>query len=177
MPRISTEKSNRRLRREYKLRFLTTCLFGIIISGILVLLAILPSYTLLNFYEKSYQNSETSTEQKNVQTMNQEYNQKLDSVYELSQNVNTKKTLHINAIKKINEYSNGSIIFNAVEILNEENGVGITLRGQSVNREALLSFENKIQSDSNFSGFKIPIEALTKQTNISFNVSFKYYEK
>jgi hypothetical protein len=177
MPRISTEKSNKKLRLEYKLRFLTTFLFGTTISGVLILLFILPSYTLLSFYGKSYQNSEISPEQRNVQAMNEEYRLRLDAAYELSQNVDMQKPLHLNALKKINEYANGTIIFNAVELLEEEDGIGITLRGQSLNREALLSFEGKIQGDSNFSGFKIPIDALTKQSNISFNVSFKYYEK
>lgn len=177
MPRISTIKSNKKLRREYKLRFLTATFLVATCSLLLILLSILPSYTLLNFYERSYKNSEVTAEQKNIQKVNQDYDERLNAVLELSKKVNLEESAHLKVINEITGYAESSITFNAIELLTKEENIEITLRGQSVSREALLAFESKMNNDSNYIGFKIPIEALTKQSDISFNVSFKYNEK
>jgi hypothetical protein len=177
MPRISTIKSNKILRREYRLRFITAFLMGIALAILISIIFILPSYTLLSFYEKSYEKSSTSEEQLTNQKMNQEYLQKLDGVHELSQKIDTNSVNHLKVIQKLSEYAANSVTFNVVELSSTGEGLDITLRGQAVSREALLSFEDKIDSDTNFTGFDIPIETLTKPTNISFNIIFTYHEK
>lgn len=176
MPRISTNKSNRNLRGEYRLRFLIMFMIIVICALLLVLLSFLPSYTMLDFYEKAYRTGGINREQVAIQKNNQEYNQKVQTTYELSQKVNTKSSSHVEVIKKLFEYANNSITFSVIELQNIETGLSITLRGQAIDRESLLLFEDKIKADNNFAGFKIPIDVLTKQTNISFNVSFTYHE-
>ena len=52
----------------------------------------------------------------------------------------------------------------------------ITLRGIAYTRDSLIEFENKIKQDTSFKDFSIPIDAFTKQKDISFSVTFTYHE-
>lgn len=177
MPRISTIKSNKNLRREYRLRFITVFLTALTVACLLVVLSILPSYTLLNFYEKSYRASELSGEQVALQKANENYVQNLLFVHELSKKVDMSDSKHLEVLNRLSLYAEDSVTFSAVEIEGTSEALSVTLRGSAVSREVLLAFEDKMKSDTGFSGFEIPLEVLTKKENISFNVSFLSHEK
>ncbi len=177
MPRITTKKSNKDLRREYRLRFLTALFLAIVFAVLVTVILMLPSYTLLNVYEKSYTQPPTGKEESNVQQMNFQYNQKLEGVSELSSEVRNQESVHLKIIEKLNSYTNNTILFNTVELGGSEQETSVILRGIANTREDLLAFESNVKGDTSFEGFKIPIDTLTKQKDISFNVSFIYHEK
>jgi hypothetical protein len=147
--------------------------FAVIISA----LAMIPSYTLLSIYDKTYSQAEPSKEESNLQQMNFQRDQKLDGVHELASEVRQEDSTYLDVIQKLNSYKGVSIQFNAIELSGGNTELNITLRGQAFDREALLAFESRIQADDSFQGFQVPIDSLTKQQDIAFNISFTHHEK
>lgn len=177
MPKITTPQSHKKLKWEYKIRFFTLLLLITSITLLLVMIFFMPSYTLLNSYENSHTQSNFSVEQIDAQQKNQNFQKNIVDLYELSTYVNTKKTIKVDVIKKIYQYADGLVDISAIELTENEEGLQITIRGNAKYRDSLLSFEDIIDKDSDFVGFKIPIDDLTKQEDITFNVLFTYHEK
>jgi len=84
--------------------------------------------------------------------------------------------LYVDVTRLITEYGSDFVVFDAIELAGSNQEVLITIRGQSDTRGNLLAFEKRILSDNRFEDFKLPIGVLTKQENLSFNVTFKYHE-
>jgi hypothetical protein len=177
MPRIITPESNKRLKREYRLRFLVTLLLSSALAIGLTAVLLMPSYVLLESYESGYANAKAGTQQETLQRINQEYATKLQNTHELSQKISVKKSQHAYVLDTIFAYAGEDISIDALELSNEGNVMEITVRGGAANRSALLAFDEKVQGNSRFSGFELPIEALTKQSDITFNVTFAYHEE
>lgn len=177
MPRITTQKSNKNLRREYRLRFFTMLFMMLVIAVLVTVLAMIPSYTLLSIYNNTYNQAQSSREESNIQQMNFQNDQKLEAAYELALEVRQENSVYLDVIKKLDSYKGASIQFNAIELNGSNAETNITLRGQAFTREALLAFEDRINSDDSFSGFQVPIDSLTKQEDIAFNISFTHHEK
>ncbi len=176
MPRIITPESNKRLKREYRLRFLITLLLGVatVIAFTAVLLT--PSYVLLDSYESAYENFKTGSQQETLERLNQEYASKLESVHVLSQKIVRTKPQHTEVLDTLFEYA-GATTFDAIELGNADQIVTVVVRGRAPSRADLLAFDERMQRDERFSGFDLPIDVLTKQSDITFNVTFTYHEK
>lgn len=176
MPRIITPESNKKLKREYRLRFLITLLLAASTVIALTAVLLLPSYVLLDSYESAYENFKTSSEQESLERLNQEYASKLENVHVLSQKILRTEPQHTEVLDTLFEYA-GAITFNAIELSNAEDVVTVVVRGQAPSRTDLLAFDERMQGDNRFSGFELPIDVLTKQSDSAFNVTFTYDQK
>jgi len=141
MPRITTKKSHTILRKEYRLRFLVVLGWMLSLCFFLTIVFLAPSYVLLNFYEKAFKSQEGGEEQSKIQTINTEYDQKLDRVYQLSQKIKTRPFLYVDVTRLITEYGSDFVVFDAIELAGSNQEVLITIRGQSDTRGNLLAFE------------------------------------
>lgn len=176
MPRIITPESNKKLKSEYRLRFFITFLFGVSTVTAFVAVLLAPSYVLLDSYESAYENLKTGSQHETLEKLNQEYASKLESVHVLSQKIVRTKPQHTVVLDTLFGYA-GAITLDAIELSTAERVTTVVVRGLAPSRTDLLVFDEKIQSDERFTGFNLPIDVLTKQSNISFNVTFTYHEK
>ncbi len=86
------------------------------------------------------------------------------------------KPQHTTALDTLFEYSD-AVTLNAIELSTADRVTTVVIRGFAPSRTDLLAFDGKIQSDERFTGFNLPIDVLTKQSDITFNVTFAYHEK
>lgn len=177
MSRIITDESNKKLHREYRLRFLSMLFF--ILTGVIVInvLLISTSYLLLTLYERAYTTESSSERDNEVSKMNQEFALKVTQVHALSQKIPSQTgTVNMNVAHLLFGYVREGIGIQAIEILPTDDVSNITLRGTATTRDVLLQFQNAIKQNPSFQDFSIPIESLAKQKDISFNVTFTYHE-
>jgi len=175
MSRIITDESNKKLRREYRLRFLSTLFFAL--AGVIVInvLLVSSSYLLLTLYERAYTTESSSNEE--VSKMNEQFALKVAQVHALSQKIPSQAdTVNMGVANLLFGYVRDGIAIQAIEIISVEDVSNITLRGTATTRDVLLQFQNTIKSNPSFQDFSIPIESLAKQKDISFNVTFTYHE-
>ncbi len=177
MPRILTPESNKKIKREYRLRFLVALLAACAGSCVLAILFLIPSYALLDSYETAYSVSESDKAQEEIAEVNEEYTNRLAEVHELSGMIPESSPGYARVLDMLFSYEGGGLELSAVELQKSGENVSVTLRGTAQTRDVLLAFDESISSNDSFSGFKLPIEALTKQSDISFNVTFNYHEK
>jgi len=176
MPRITIEQSHKYLKKEYRFRFFAVFFWFCALSILFSIIFLLPSYLLLNFYKNTFRNQGQEDSQIQTQRINEEYNQKLEETYQISRKVSTQPFVYVDIIEALKVYALESVQFDAIELSNSGKTVAVTLRGRSPLREQLLTFEKKINADTRFEGFKLPIDVLTKQEDLSFNVTFTYHE-
>lgn len=176
MPRIITEKSNKKLRREYRARFATALFTTLSFALFFVAVFFIPAYGLLHYYENSYSGMNSLDRKENTRLANEEYDKKLQETHELSQKILVSKSDHLEIADILFAYAQDALVFDSLEFERVPGATTISLRGLAPTRESLLSFERKIDSDKNFEGFEIPIDSLRMQTDIPFNISFTHYE-
>ncbi len=176
MPRIITAESNKKLKSEYRLRFLIMLLLGMSAVTAFVAVLLAPSYVLLDSYESAYENFKTGSQHETLEKLNQEYASKLENVHALSQKIVRTKPQHTTVLDTLFEYSD-AVTLNAIELSTADRVTTVVIRGFAPSRTDLLAFDGKIQSDERFTGFNLPIDVLTKQSDITFNVTFAYHEK
>lgn len=177
MTRIISEELNKKLKREYKLRFFSILFFSLSFILVINIFLVSPSYLLLSLYEKAYTLNNYSSDHENKTKMLDEFNKKLLQVYELSRKVpqNT-KGVNTNITHILFDYAGGAITLNSIELLDETASTKVTIRGLATTRDLLLQFQNVIKQDTRFADFNIPIETLAKQKDLNFNVTFNYHE-
>lgn len=177
MTRIILEELNKKLKKEYKLRFFSVLFFTMTIVLLINISLISSSYLLLSSYEKSYTSDSSYLENEQKLKTREELNQKTFQVYTLIEKI-PQKTSAIDAkiLELVFGYAENLIKLESIELLSEDTSVKISVRGTSLTREDLLQFQEVIKKDSRFTDFNIPVETLAKQTDVSFNVTFIYYE-
>jgi hypothetical protein len=176
MPRIITQESNKRLRREYRLRFLTALFAVVGTVGVVTAALMLPSYVLLSSYRDAYARpvQEGSRE---IERLNEEYTDRLSETHELSSRVTYGDSAYSDVMDTLFLYADGLVVIDAIELGRSGDQITVSLRGSSASREGLLAFEERVLANTRFKGFSLPIETLAKQSDISFNVTFTYNEK
>lgn len=177
MTRIITPETNVGLKKEYTIRFFTLLFFVLTLVICTHIILGISSYFLLTNYEEIYKN--------NLNNANTEIVQQ--NKYVIEQNTllsglikkipNTAPTSSFEAYETIKKYAGADVLISAYEFFPEGKETKITIRGTSISRDALISFENLMRKDPQFKDFKIPLETLTKQKDIAFNATFTYYEK
>ncbi len=171
MTRILPPEINKKLKKEYFLRFTSVffLLIGIIIFINISLVS--SSYLLLYLYEKAYvENIKTTNNEESIKKR-EELNKKIDSLYYLSKAYSEKTELdQLKISSKIFELANKGIQIESIEIIDST----ITLRGRADTRDNMLLFQNKMKEEKIFENFDVPIEVLAKQKDISFNINFIY---
>lgn len=159
------------------MRFLTVlCVAG---TGVVVvaLVLLLPSYAVLDSYEEVYSGVGSGKEHEAVEKMNQEYGQKLERTHEMAGRILRKQSTPMTALDALFEARTEGLLFESVELGERKSKtVPVTVRGTAETRADLLAFDERMSNDDRFSGFNLPIEVLTKQEDISFNVTFTYHE-
>ncbi len=147
--------------------------------AVLVSLTLLSSsYLLLSLYERAYALENLDGKNEEVTRMNENFNARVLHVHSLVQKVpSLESVVDIQIADVLLGYANSSIDIQAIEILPTGEITNITLRGSALTREALLQFQSTIQNNPSFKDLSIPVETLTKQKDISFNVNFTYHEK
>jgi hypothetical protein len=171
--RIIPEQLNKKLKKEYKMRFFTLLFFCFSISILIILALMSSSYLLLHLYEKAYVKQSPSSDVQALELF-QKNIQKINSLYQLSSKVIETDTFGpIDISRMVFEYSNDFLKISSIEISRDSK---ITIRGAATTRESLIDFENKMKSNSIFRDFTIPVETLTKQRDIGFGITFTYYE-
>ncbi|MEN9921178.1 MAG: hypothetical protein RLZZ517_156 [Candidatus Parcubacteria bacterium] len=172
--RIISEELNKILKKEYKFRFFTLLFLYSSIVILVTIALISSSYLLLYLYEKAYvkQGLFVNNEILELDKINI---QKTEDLYQLSRKIITedKTEASIGATKILFEYASGLVSISSIEISQDSK---ITLRAVAHTRESLIVFNDKVKADATFNDFDIPIEALAKQKDINFSVTFTYHE-
>lgn len=174
MLRIITPKSNAFLRREYRGRLAATFLLLASLAVALAAVFVAPSYALLDSYERAYVASQSGQGDEAGRAKSQ-FAAQLNATHELAQRMTVTRTPYLEISDALIGYA-GTVRLSALELEPAENGASVTLRGQAPTRDALRAFEAKIDADKRFSNFKLPSDALTKQADIPFSVTFSYHE-
>lgn len=176
MTRIITPEINKKVKKEYTLRFFSVLFFVLTVVMCVHILLALSSYVLLSSYEKIYQQELGATDSEVVK-QNEEFFVRSTKLYELAKQVpDISRTSAFDIFEKIQDYKTNQIAITVFETYVENKETKITLRGMADSREALLAFNDRMRSESSFVDFNIPLETLTKQRDIAFDVTFTYYE-
>lgn len=177
MPRIIPQELNKKLRSEYRLRFFSILFFTLSFAVLVSMSLISSSYLLLSLYEKAYTSNDMNGKGTEITKINEDFNTKVIQVSALVQKIPLKDKGEDTEITDILfEYANETIDVQGLAIKHELEATQLTLQGNALTRDALLQFQQKIQNDSSFKDFTIPIDVLTKQKDLSFNVNFTYHE-
>lgn len=179
MARIIPLELNKKLRKEYRLRFFSLLFLMLAIVSAINIMLMSSSYVLLSLYENIY-TKENSNSNKDSEIVKENENRliKLNQVFELSKKIPEKeKFTNIDTTKKLFEYAGSDTSIDSIEFLSEEEKTKITMRGMSKTRDSLLLFEEKIKNDNSFKDFSLPIETITKQKDVIFNVTFTHYDE
>lgn len=172
--RIIPEELNKKIKREYKLRFLTVLFWVINIVLVITIALMSSSYLLIHLYEKAYVNKNTEQDARAIALENV-IHEKIKNLYKVSKKIPSDQATSsaLDISNKIFSYAGSGITIQSLEVLE---GNTITLRGLAENRDSLLLFESKIKADGSFVDFAIPIESLARQKDIGFSVTFTYHE-
>lgn len=176
MTRLITLELNKKLKKEYRLRFLSTLFFSLGLVFFIHMILALSSYILLNMYEKIYQKS---LQADNGEALKQyeDFVARTSNIITLSKKIPKQATVSATDIfEKIQTHGSNQISFNVFELQIAEDKKNITIRGAATTRDALIEFNDKMKTENAFSDFAIPLETLTKQRDISFEVTFTYNE-
>jgi hypothetical protein len=177
MPRIIPQELNKKLRSEYRLRFFYTLFFALSLAILISISLVFSSYFLLSLYEKAYTNNDMSGKGLEVTKLNDIFNAKVVQIDALAQKIPLKdKGTNIKITDTLLDYAGASINISGLQIVSDAQSSQITLQGTALTRDTLLQFQQKIQNDDLFRDFSIPIDVLTKQRDLSFNVNFTYHE-
>ncbi len=171
MTRIIPPELNKKIKREYILRFFSILFLLISFVMLINISLVSSSYLLLYLYEKAYVQNPASSESEGALKMRGEINEKIEGLYYLANSYIKKDEVdQLMVSSKIFELAGDSVAILAIEI----NDKDIVLRGLAKNRDELLIFQNKMKEQAIFEDFERPIEMLAKQKDISFNVNFSY---
>lgn len=171
-------------KKEFKsillLRFLNSVLVGLIIAFGLLLISLLPVYIYLK-------NRHTQTQDFYLNlSKNDDFNQ-LKNTYEAVNESNERlkifpnempKNGHIEeGLNKITELKGSQIKIRSFRYLNltkpDPKSTNIEISGVAVNRNALLEFKQKLESEKSFSNIILPISSFVKVNNIEFNIKLR----
>lgn len=171
MTRIIPPELNKKLKKEYQLRFFSITFFVITIIIFVNISLVSSSYFLLYLYEKAYvENVKTMNNEESIK-MKEVLNNKIDNLYYLSKSYVQKGEIsQLRVSTKIFELAGANIEIESIDIIENT----ITLRGSADTRDSMLIFQRKIKDEKMFEGFDVPIEVLAKQKDISFNINFTY---
>lgn len=173
MTRIISEEANKVLKKEYTLRFFSVLFFTLFVVICLNLAFISSSYLLLYLYEKAYVTNNSNATNETTE-LYQQVTQKTKDLNQLSSKISVdKKISTVDVAGKIFENRGEGITIQSIEILSDSK---ITLRGVADTRDIILAFQNRMQQNPMFKDFSIPIESLAPQKDVSFNLTFTYYE-
>ncbi|MBI1863865.1 pilus assembly protein PilM [Candidatus Woesebacteria bacterium] len=75
-------------------------------------------------------------------------------------------------VNKINKLKPDDVQISGYHIDFDEAKINLT--GKSTNLASLIKFKHDLESDPDFSGVDVPLSSLGSQTNLNFNMSFKY---
>lgn len=173
MTRIIPEEANKVLKKEYTLRFFSVLFFALFVVICLSLAFVSSTYLLLYLYEKAYVTNNSNAKNETTQ-LYQQVTQKTEDLYLLSSKITVdKKMSAVDVAQKIFENRGEGITIQSIEMLSDSK---ITLRGVANTRDDILSFQNRMQQNPMFKDFSIPVESLARQKDVSFNLTFTYYE-
>ena len=172
MTRIISDELNKKLKKEYRLRFFTL-LFFILAGIVLINIAFVSSsYLLLHLYEKIYVKN-TSVNSVAVE-LYEKNKQKTEDLHSLSMKIPKQENGSYTKIaQEIRVLAGEQITIHSLEILTASK---ITLRAQAKTREDVIEFQNRVERSGLFDNFSVPIEVLAKQKDIAFDVTFSYHE-
>lgn len=176
MPRIIAQESNKKLKGEYRLRFATVLFSMLTVAVVITGVLLIPTYVLLDIYHKAYTRPELDGSSE-VEQLNVEYMSKLNETHQLSERVMQGDSVYLDVMDTLFSYAQGGVSIDAIDLSRSEESVAITLRGMSATRDDLLTLERSVLANKKFKGFALPLETLTKQSDIQFNVTFTYNEK
>ena len=171
MTRIIPTELNKKIKREYALRFLSAFFFLASFVMLINISLVSSSYLLLHLYEKAYIQNTSSSENESALKLREDINEKTEKLFYLANSYIEKKEVEqLTISSKLFELAGDTVSIQAIEI----NDTEIILRGSTKNRDDLLVFQNKMKQQDMFKNFEIPIEVLAKQRDLSFNVNFSY---
>ncbi len=168
--RIIPEDLNKKIKREYRLRFLNVFLIMISVVVLITTALVSSSYLLLYLYQKAYVKEgvliggEADNLQKEVET-------KTRGLFGVVKKIKEDDMSTIIVTEKIFAHARTFVTIQSLEILADNK---VTLRVFAPNRNSLLAFEKNMKQDAYFEGFVVPVEALARQENINFSVTFTY---
>jgi len=171
MTRIIPPELNKKLKKEYRLRFFSIMFFIVTIIIFVNISLVSSSYLLLHLYEKAYaQNMKTTNNEESIK-MKEMLNNKIDNLYYLSKAyVQNGEIDQLHVSTKIFELASTDIEIESIDIIDN----AVTLRGKANTRDSMLVFQRKMKEEKTFENFDVPIEVLAKQKDIFFNINFTY---
>ena len=173
MFKLLTELAKQKVKHEYRRRRTIVMLSGLILVLIVGTIGLLPSYVLLNARQNEAResvkvmNSSMEKDEPDLQAWLKSINHKLKL---LSPVLDTDRPSEI--VEKILDIRPASINMNSFSWKKASGKITLSINGVALDRQALIMFENRINSTGKFSEVVLPISNLAKDKNINFQINF-----
>lgn len=164
------------LRKEYCLRLLNIFLMMLILTTVYYSVLLFSNTFLINLEKENLASEAERLALSSAQQDLIQYEQALNHVkieYELFA---ADRILPTSIIEKILNYTISGISLSGISVNPSDVAglVSIEVRGQSSNRETLLTYSNSLKENPDFSEVNIPLSSLTRNVDIPFTISMKY---
>ena len=175
MLHLLTENQKHKVIREYRMRLSIIVCGAIVLSSVTGFILLLPSYLSAIGKVDSIRRNNKEKEDSISNLSAQNFDDKIKNV---DSNLAALK-MTINIISPRDVYSkitsalpNGvSIIKYSYSLVDTDNAV-IDIDGVSKDRESLVTFQNNLKTNPEFSGVEIPLDSFAKKSNLSFTIKF-----
>lgn len=170
------EEEIRKLRKEYRIRFIIILFFFISCAIIIGILSLFPSYILSRNQgsqaEKSREELQKSREERGIAQVEKELDQSKKIINEIDAEL--PKAVFSDLVTSIASHRTSSILISDFELKSTQakgtTTVEIVIQGKALTRDALLSFKKSLDQDKRFSSAELPISDLARSKDIPFAI-------
>jgi len=178
MLNLLSDEQKKILKKEYRLRFVTVLLFVLSFFALLSLLALIPSFTLVQIENKILKPQKEALKVLNGSNEGTLFEENIKDINNKIRLLSEKELIPSDLITEVLSYQVRSIKINTIEYLvGEDNKAGIVLSGIANNRESLVEFGNFIEQSGSFYDVDIPFSSFTVGVDVPFTVNIKVKEK
>jgi hypothetical protein len=175
MLHLLTESQKNKVTKEYKMRLVIVVSWMIIFISLTGMALTLPIYLIsvskINHIKNDNQSKENSTKALRDQNFQDKIKQVNSSLGALKMFVGVPSPRNT-YLKIVDSLPEGVYIDRYTYGLIDDSSASISISGVAPDRERLLELQNKLKSNSEFSGINIPITGFTKKKDLSFSLNF-----
>jgi hypothetical protein len=174
MFKLLTEEERYKVRREYSMRRAIVMLLALILVLVMGVIGLLPPYVLSNSrHNEVLERARIANSSKqhegnlDLEVWLVEINNELEI---LSPKLDTDRPSSF--IGKVLDEKITGVRLTGFSWIKVKNGVTLSISGVARDRQALIAFENNINSSGQFSNVALPISNLAKDRDIDFQIKF-----
>lgn len=176
MHNLLPQDYKKEIRREYRLRWIIVLLMFSALTGIVAIVALVPSFILsqtkyssINGQREAVTSTLQVQNEKETIALLESAKRKADLISESSKNTSLIKALELLVAHKRSDVRIIEIRFGVLA----GDGRPVTLIGTADSREALVAFSRSLQNDDALSSVALPVSNLAERTDIDFSLNVK----